>query len=469
MTRKVVSVYLQTQIVRAKSEALPPIHGSKSEIRWRLYVELLLLDCICITALLVLTEGLFQESWFSRDAINLVAMIVPIYVGAAVNSNAYSLRALTQPLQAAVKAALNIAFTMLAVQCVLYFAHVSDAFARLPFAVGILCSAILLPALRKPFSKHALARAQGKLTNELIISDGVPGDRMPRTDILDAELHKLRPDLSDPYMLNRLGRWLRTFDRVVVACPAERRSAWTIVLQGAAVQGEIMLMDDSNAGAIGIGRCFDHDTHIVSKGPLNMANRLQKRLFDLALTVPALLLLSPLLILTAIAIKLESPGPVLFFQDRVGLGNRLFKIAKFRSMRAESSDLGGARSASRSDDRITRVGRFIRRTSIDELPQLFNVVMGDMSIVGPRPHALASTADRKLFWEVSENYWRRHALKPGMTGLAQVRGFRGATEKVEDLENRLMADLEYLRDWSLLHEIMIILKTFKVLIHKNAY
>ncbi|WP_340268353.1 sugar transferase [Sphingobium mellinum] len=462
-------MYLQNDIRRAEPRALFPLQGSKNEIRWRLYVELLLLDCISLTGLLILAEGFFQNSWFSRDALNLVAMVVPIYLGAAVNSNAYSLRALTQPLQAAVKSALNIGLTMLAVLCVLYFAHVSDSVARLPFAVGILCSAIVLPALRKPFSLHALGRANGKLTNELIISDGVPRHRLPQTDILDADLHKLVPDLADPYMLNRLGRWLRSFDRVVVACPAERRSAWTIVLQGAAVQGEIMLMDDSNAGVLGIGRCFDNDTHIVSKGPLNMSDRLQKRLFDLAVTGPALLLLSPLFILVAIAIKLESPGPVLFFQDRIGLGNRLFKIAKFRSMRVESSDHGGSRSASRSDDRITRVGRIIRRTSIDELPQLFNVLVGDMSIVGPRPHALASTADHKLFWEVSRNYWRRHALKPGMTGLAQIRGFRGATERVEDLENRLMADLEYLRDWSLLHEIMIILKTFKVLIHKNAY
>ncbi len=469
MIRRMVSVYLQNDIRRAEPRALFPLQGSKNEIRWRLYVELLLLDCISLTGLLILAEGFFQNSWFSRDALNLVAMVVPIYLGAAVNSNAYSLRALTQPLQAAVKSALNIGLTMLAVLCVLYFAHVSDSVARLPFAVGILCSAIVLPALRKPFSLHALGRANGKLTNELIISDGVPRHRLPQTDILDADLHKLVPDLADPYMLNRLGRWLRSFDRVVVACPAERRSAWTIVLQGAAVQGEIMLMDDSNAGVLGIGRCFDNDTHIVSKGPLNMSDRLQKRLFDLAVTGPALLLLSPLFILVAIAIKLESPGPVLFFQDRIGLGNRLFKIAKFRSMRVESSDHGGSRSASRSDDRITRVGRIIRRTSIDELPQLFNVLVGDMSIVGPRPHALASTADHKLFWEVSRNYWRRHALKPGMTGLAQIRGFRGATERVEDLENRLMADLEYLRDWSLLHEIMIILKTFKVLIHKNAY
>ena len=183
----------------------------------------------------------------------------------------------------------------------------------------------------------------------------------------------------------------------------------------------------------------------------------------------ALLFLAPLMAMVAIAIKLDSRGPVLFRQDRIGEGNRLFKIMKFRSMHVERSDLAGATSASRSDSRVTRVGRIIRKTSIDELPQLFNVLLGQMSIVGPRPHALGSTADAKLFWQISEYYWCRHALKPGITGLAQIRGYRGATEKTADLENRLAADLEYLRNWSLMRELFIVLRTFKVIAHTNAF
>ncbi|MCJ8157691.1 sugar transferase [Sphingomonas sp. LaA6.9] len=177
----------------------------------------------------------------------------------------------------------------------------------------------------------------------------------------------------------------------------------------------------------------------------------------------------PLLILVAIAIKLESPGAVLFVQQRLGHGNRLFRMYKFRSMSAERTDAIGATSASRDDDRVTRVGRFIRATSIDELPQLFNVLIGNMSLVGPRPHALGSTASSKLFWDIDRNYWLRHACMPGLTGLAQVRGFRGATHHARDLEIRLAADLEYVRDWSLWLDIAILFRTFGVVVHKNAF
>lgn len=137
-------------------------------------------------------------------------------------------------------------------------------------------------------------------------------------------------------------------------------------------------------------------------------------------------------------------------------------------MRSEQSDHAGRQFASRDDDRITRVGRFLRRTSIDELPQLLNVLEGDMSLVGPRPHALGSLAGDKLFWQVDHRYWLRDALKPGITGLAQVRGFRGATDCEEDLEQRLAADLEYLRDWSLWREIHILASTALVVTHRNA-
>ena len=118
---------------------------------------------------------------------------------------------------------------------------------------------------------------------------------------------------------------------------------------------------------------------------------------------------------------------------------------------------------------MTRVGRFIRATSIDELPQLFNVLRGEMSLVGPRPHALGSLAGNELFWEVDERYWHRHACKPGLTGLAQVRGFRGATRERIDLANRLYADLEYLNGWTIWRDISILITTFRVIIHRNAY
>jgi lipopolysaccharide/colanic/teichoic acid biosynthesis glycosyltransferase len=171
----------------------------------------------------------------------------------------------------------------------------------------------------------------------------------------------------------------------------------------------------------------------------------------------------------AIAIKLDSKGPVFFLQPRVGRGNRIFLTYKFRSMRADMADAAGNKSTSRDDDRVTRVGHFIRKTSIDELPQLFNVLRGEMSLVGPRPHALGSLAGNELFWEVDERYWHRHASKPGLTGLAQIRGYRGETREREDLANRLHADLEYLHGSTIWRDISILITTLRVIVHRNAY
>ncbi len=181
------------------------------------------------------------------------------------------------------------------------------------------------------------------------------------------------------------------------------------------------------------------------------------------------MLLSPLLVLVALAIWLEDHGPVFFIQRRLGRGNRFFVIYKFRSMSVANGDRSGNRSTGRGDDRVTRVGRLIRATSIDELPQLINVIQGEMSLVGPRPHALGSQAGDKLFWEIDQRYWQRHSLKPGLTGLAQVRGFRGATEHEVDLTARLQSDLEYLDGWTIWRDIAILAGTLRVMVHRNAF
>jgi polysaccharide biosynthesis protein PslA len=135
----------------------------------------------------------------------------------------------------------------------------------------------------------------------------------------------------------------------------------------------------------------------------------------------------------------------------------------------ELSDHEGEQSTQRGDSRITRVGAFIRRTSLDELPQLINVLRGDMSIVGPRPHATGSRAGGRLFWEVDSAYWQRHVVKPGITGLAQIRGHRGNTFQEEDLQKRLDSDLLYVENWSFWEDIRILLKTFSVISHNNAF
>ena len=184
---------------------------------------------------------------------------------------------------------------------------------------------------------------------------------------------------------------------------------------------------------------------------------------------PVRWLSASILIAAAVAVKLSGPGPVFFRQQRLGQDARPFMIFKFRTMHMAQTDHVADKLTEKNDPRVTRIGAFLRKSSIDELPQLFNVLKGDMSIVGPRPHAPAAKAADTLYWEVDERYWARHCIKPGMTGLAQVRGHRGPTDRHEDLINRLQSDLEYVTNWSIWRDLRIIVATLGVLSHDNAF
>jgi Undecaprenyl-phosphate glucose phosphotransferase len=208
----------------------------------------------------------------------------------------------------------------------------------------------------------------------------------------------------------------------------------------------------------------------IGPTPLRASQSYLKELFDRSFALVALILLWPILLAAAIAIKLDSPGPVFFMQDRYGYGNKIIKVFKFRSMRTEMSDFGAVRQTERNDPRVTRVGNFLRKSSIDELPQLINVLKGDMSIVGPRPMTLQMRVHDKLNHEIVSEYAHRHRLKPGLTGWAQVNGLRGAISTEEHLRARVEHDLYYIDNWSLWFDIRIILMTFRVLLgHDNAY
>lgn len=195
-----------------------------------------------------------------------------------------------------------------------------------------------------------------------------------------------------------------------------------------------------------------------------------KAILDRFLAIFGLIFLSPLLILTAIAIKLESHGPVFFQQKRFGFNNLEINVLKFRSMYVDRQDPTGAERTRKGDARVTRVGRIIRRLSIDELPQLFNVLAGDMSIVGPRPHATEMRVGEKFYLDAVRGYAARHRVKPGITGLAQVRGLRGEIATVERAKKRVEYDLYYIENWSPLLDIRIIIETlFKLVWDRHAY
>jgi len=206
--------------------------------------------------------------------------------------------------------------------------------------------------------------------------------------------------------------------------------------------------------------------NISTSHMLESKNRFIKLLEDKILSLLILILISPILISLAIIIKLTSKGPILFKQYRTGVNGQDFKVYKFRSMVVHSEADGKVTQATKGDSRITPIGAFMRKTSLDELPQFINVLQGRMSIVGPRPHALAHNEHYKT---KVESYMRRHMVKPGITGWAQVNGFRGETDTIEKMENRVEYDLYYIENWSVWFDLRIIFLTiFKGFIHKNA-
>jgi exopolysaccharide biosynthesis polyprenyl glycosylphosphotransferase len=195
-----------------------------------------------------------------------------------------------------------------------------------------------------------------------------------------------------------------------------------------------------------------------------------KRLFDVVISLFLLICLAPVMIVAAFAIVLTSTGPVFFRQPRAGLYDDVIRVFKFRTMYADQADLLAQRQTQRNDPRITAVGKFLRKTSIDELPQLFNVLSGGMSLVGPRPHATGMQIDGRLCHEILREYAQRNRVKPGITGWAQVSGFRGAVEDATILGERIKHDIYYIDNWSLWFDIEILLKTLpEMLFSKSAY
>ena len=197
----------------------------------------------------------------------------------------------------------------------------------------------------------------------------------------------------------------------------------------------------------------------IARQPLTGWQALQKAALDRVLATVLLVAVAPVLALIALAIRLDSPGPILFRQPRLGFKSAMFSMLKFRTMYHHMADMNADQQTTRNDRRITRVGHILRQLSLDELPQLINVLRGEMSLIGPRPHAPNTKADGQLFHDVVADYALRHRVKPGMTGWAQVNGWRGETRTREQIEQRVAHDLHYIENWSMLFDIKIIVLT----------
>ncbi len=204
--------------------------------------------------------------------------------------------------------------------------------------------------------------------------------------------------------------------------------------------------------------------------PIRDWDSVAKRAFDIFFSVLSLILLWPVFIATAIAVKMTSKGPVFFVQKRHGFNNEVINVLKFRSMYTEMSDPSAKNAVTKNDPRVTPVGRFIRKTSIDELPQIFNVLRGDLSLVGPRPHAILGQTRDKTFGEIVEGYFARHRVKPGVTGWAQINGWRGEIDTDDKIKFRTAYDLYYIENWSLWFDLKILFLTpLRLFNTENAY
>jgi lipopolysaccharide/colanic/teichoic acid biosynthesis glycosyltransferase len=438
-------------------------------LRVRLYALLFAVDAVLMAASFLLANQLRFGALTGSFGLNTFLLLFPLYVALGSSRGAWSIDALSSPRRSAALAVKSLLFAMAVAATLLFSLKMGEDFSRLVFGIGATLSVLAIALGRLSIGRRIGERNGWAFRKEVLLIDQVVTAGDGKQIVVDAGVLGLEPAIDDPLMLDRLAQILDSCERVIVSCPEERRGAWARVLAGANVDAEMIVPELDAVGAIGLRRHGEHSTLLVGCGPLRLRDRVTKRLFDIGFSATLLVLLFPVFAAIAIAIRIESPGPILFRQQRLGRANRLFSILKFRTMRTEFSDESGSRSASRDDDRVTRVGRFLRRTSLDELPQLMNVLAGEMSVVGPRPHPLGCRADDELFWNIDEHYFDRHSIKPGITGLAQVRGYRGATEKKTDVTDRLRADLEYLDGWHIGRDITIVARTVGVVVHPRAF
>lgn len=464
------SAYMNVQNPGSGEGSVPFIaFNNREQIRIRCYMALAVGDVVAIALSFLFANITYLGSVLAPHGTTILTVLLPIYLWAGAINGAYSGIVLAKRRASASKALRTLGFATASVLIIAYTFKIGAPFSRVVFWTGTVTSAILVLINRLVLGSILLQKLEGHPFSTVVIDDGGDLPIAAQNMRLDAREIAFDPRTDDPLHFDQLAKLVAHADRVVVSCSDDRVSAWSHVLKCMAVDGEIITPDIDQVGVIGVGDYEHRPTLIVSAGPLHLRDRTLKRAFDIGASLIALILLSPVLLAIAVAIRFETPGPILFRQQRIGRDNTLFMMLKFRSMYSDKSDATASVLTTRSDSRVTRVGNFIRRNSLDELPQLFNVLFGSMSMVGPRPHALSARAADQLYWEIDARYRHRHAVKPGVTGLAQIRGYRGATVFAADLTNRLASDLEYLSDWSMGKDMWILFRTIFVIRHDNAF
>ncbi|MEP9374115.1 undecaprenyl-phosphate glucose phosphotransferase [Mesorhizobium sp. KR1-2] len=409
-------------------------------------------------------------------------------------SDLYQISALFRPLARMGRMLLMWAgaFALLAVAG--FFLKISSNFSRLLFGAWFLLGFALVFSLRLVLAQLIRRWARnGKMERRAVIVGGGKAaetliravERQPYNDIRICGIFDDRddrrsppivagyPKLGDVSELIEFARIAR-IDMLIVSLPitAEQRvlsllkKLWVlpvdIRLSAHSSQLQFRPRSYSFIGSLPMLDIFDK--------PINDWDSVAKRAFDIFFSLFGIIVFSPIMLATAIAIKLDSKGPVLFKQKRHGFNNEVIEVYKFRSMYADQSDPSAKKAVTKNDPRVTRVGRFIRKTSIDELPQFFNSLFGSLSLVGPRPHAVAAQSHNLLYNEVVDGYFARHRVKPGVTGWAQINGWRGEMDTDEKIRMRTEYDLDYIENWSLWFDLKILFLTpVRLLNTENAY
>lgn len=387
------------------------------------------------------------------------------------------------------------ALVFLLLMAVVFFMKLEGVFSRVVFGGWFVIGLIVLFAGRIGLSLvvRSMSRSGALDQRTAIVGGGEAAERLiealasePDSDIRICGLFDERDDARSPDLVAgypKLGTvddliaYARNsrLDLVIFALPVTAearilsmlRKLWVLPVDiRLAAHMQKLRFRPRNYSYIGSLPMFD-----VADKPFGAWDLVLKAAFDRVVGALLLILAAPLMLAVAIAIKLDSRGPVFFRQKRYGFNNQLIEVFKFRSMRVDQLDASASKLVTRDDPRVTRVGRFIRRTSLDELPQLLNVVFaGNLSLVGPRPHAAHAKAEDRLYDDVVDGYFARHKVKPGITGWAQVNGWRGETDTAEKIQKRVEHDLHYIENWSILFDLYILALTpVSVLRGENAY
>ena len=409
-------------------------------------------------------------------------------------ADTYQVPALRSPWRTTPRLLLAWGLTFAAMTLILFFLKSSEDYSRVWFAAWLVNGGLYLVAERQ-FIAYSIRRWVRDGTMErraVIVGGGDPAkdliralERQPENDIRICGIFDDRDERRSPSVIAgypKLGNIselvefarLARIDMLIIALPLSAEARILALLKKLWVLPVDIRIAAHARGLRFRPRSYSQVGNVpmldVFDKPIADWDNVAKRIFDVAFSVIALLLLWPVFIGAALAVKLSSPGPVLFKQKRHGFNNEIIEVYKFRSMYTHLSDPSARAAVTKGDPRVTPVGRFLRKSSIDELPQIFNVLKGELSLVGPRPHAIQAQSHNRKYVDVVESYFARHRVKPGVTGWAQINGWRGEMDHDDKIRYRTEFDLYYIENWSLWMDLKILFVTpLRLLNTENAY